>query len=159
MDTRCENCNTCVACEWTQTDDAIIRRARWLRTVSKEKLNVKAHSNSANSATIVISGTDGLRNDADIATVATTADAQSLATAVKRLDAHHRIQHHIQWRSVAAADLLKYAIVDTLVRRLDAHEAFTERTCTANVYATAGAVGQQPAISAEELQSQSQQHQ
>lgn len=122
-------------------------------------LNVKTHSDPSNSATIVISGTDDLRHHTNFAAVAATADAQPLAAAAERLDAHDRIEHHVEWRAVAPADLLKYAFVDTLVRRLDAREAAPEWPCTADVHAAAGAVIEQPAVSAEKLQSTPQQRQ
>jgi hypothetical protein len=81
------------------------------RKLVKQTINVKAHPNSNDSTTIVNSG-DDFRNDANITSFATTSNAQSFAAAVERINTNHRVKHHIEWRSIPAADLFKHTFVD-----------------------------------------------
>jgi hypothetical protein len=125
-------------------EQIINKSANYESSIKNTKANVKTHSDSNNSATIVIDRGrficfDDLRDDTNFASSSATFNAQSLA-AVECFDANDRLEHHFKWRTVTAADLFKYASIDTFLSRIDAHKAAAEWTCTAHVYATAGLI-------------------
>jgi hypothetical protein len=124
-------------------EQTINKSANYESSIKNTKANVKTHSDSNNPATIVIDRGrficfDDLRDNTDFASSPATSNAQSLA-AVECFDANDRLEH-LKWRAVTAADLFKYASIDTFLSRVDAHKAAAEWTCTAHVYATAGLI-------------------
>lgn len=160
INARCENCNTCV---WTHNKTLIT--THWLIKLEDRKqgkINVKAHPNSIDSATIFfhcgrIISIDDFCNGSNVTSIAAAVDAQQITTAVKCVDTDDCVKHHIQWRPIAAANLFKYASIDTFLPRIISHKVSAEWTCTAHVYTSARLIIKQSAISVKKLQqSQSQ---